>query len=95
LLWGDELTVRDRLSGVAGLRCVTRRVTFEFPFPPAETVRLFREYYGPIVRAFAASEPERQRLLERDLITLWRDHNLADERTTRVESEYLEVIATR
>lgn len=95
LLWGDEPTVRDRLTGVAAVRFVRRRLTFEYPCSPAETVRMFRDFYGPTVRAFGALDLDRQRLLERDLVALWRDQNLAGDGTTRVESEYLEVIAIR
>jgi hypothetical protein len=68
---------------------------FEYPCSPAETVRLFREWYGPTVRAFASLDEERRLLLEHDLITHWADHNHAAGDVTRVESEYLEVIAIR
>ena len=95
LAWGDEAIVRERLENAASVRCVRRRITFEYPFSPAETVRLFREYYGPTVRAFGALDADRQRLMEQDLVALWQQHNLASDGTTRVESEYLEVMVIR
>ena len=95
LLWGDETVVRDRLAGAATIECVRRRIAFDFPCPPGETVRLFRDWYGPTVRAFGALDAARANLLERDLIALWTDHNHASGGETRVESEYLEVIAVR
>jgi hypothetical protein len=58
-------------------------------------VELFRTWYGPTVRAFAALGEEQQRELFADLVALWTDHNLGAPDTTRVESEYLEVVATR
>ena len=31
-----------------------RHYTFTYPFPPAEVVEFFRQYYGPTNRAFAS-----------------------------------------
>jgi SAM-dependent methyltransferase len=95
LQWGDEAVVGERLAGVERVDCVRRRIMFEYPCSPAETVALFRDWYGPTVRAFAALDAERRELLERDLIALWSDHNHGDGAVTCVESEYLEVIAIR
>jgi 2-polyprenyl-3-methyl-5-hydroxy-6-metoxy-1,4-benzoquinol methylase len=95
LQWGDEDVVTQRLAGVESISCVRRRITFEFPCSPADTVGLFRDWYGPTVRAFAALDGPRAEALERELVTLWTDHNHAGRAATRVESEYLEVIAAR
>ena len=66
-----------------------------FPFEPERTVELFRDWYGPTVRAFAALDEGRQRAYFQDLVRLWTEHNTAGPNETRVESEYLEVVATR
>jgi hypothetical protein len=95
LQWGDEEVVAERLAGVERVEFVRRRITFDYPCSSAETVRLFRDWYGPTVRAFAALDEEGRRNLERDLVTLWSEHNHAGDGATRVESEYLEVIAIR
>jgi SAM-dependent methyltransferase len=95
LQWGDEAVVRERLGRASRIECVRRRIMFEYPCSPAETVRLFREWYGPTVRAFASLDEERRLLLEHDLIAHWADHNHAAGDVTRVESEYLEVLAIR
>jgi len=95
LLWSDEGVVAERLAGAERIECVRRRITFDYPCSPRETVRLFREWYGPTVRAFAALDERGRTLLERDLVSLWSEHNHASENETRVESEYLEVIAIR
>lgn len=58
-------------------------------------VEFFRTYYGPTNRAFANLEEARQGLLRNDLEDLWSRNNQATGDATRVESEYLEVIATR
>ncbi|MEP6766037.1 MAG: class I SAM-dependent methyltransferase [Gemmatimonadaceae bacterium] len=95
LQWGDEKIVRERLADVQKINCIPRRITFNYPFSAAETVRLFRDWYGPTVHAFAALDEQGRESLERDLTTLWIDNNLAQDGLTRVESEYLEVIAIR
>jgi hypothetical protein len=95
LQWGDEAIVQERLASAQRIDCVRRRITFEYPCTPSETVGLFKRWYGPTVRAFAALDYERGVMLEHDLVALWADHNCASGGTTRVESEYLEVIAVR
>jgi len=96
VLWGDEETVRGRFrEGIAELHLTRRPITFHFPFSPVEVVEHFRQFYGPTEFAFAALDREGQAALRRDLEQLWSEHNRADNGTTVVESEYLEVIAVR
>jgi len=96
LLWGDPEVVRQRLGAAVGeLRAERRHMVLAFPVSPEETVRLFRTWYGPTVRAFAALAPDRQEALFDDLVRLWTEHNTAEPGATRVESEYLEVVARR
>jgi hypothetical protein len=58
-------------------------------------VEFFRSYYGPTQRAFAALDEAGQNALREDLVRLWSENNQADDGTTHVKGEYLEVIATR
>jgi SAM-dependent methyltransferase len=96
LLWGDPDAVRERLgAGVSDLRFTSRQMSFSYPHSPEATVTLFRTWYGPTVRAFAALDEAKQRSLFADLVQLWSDHNTAGPGATRVESEYVEVIAVR
>jgi ubiquinone/menaquinone biosynthesis C-methylase UbiE len=95
LLWGSDEQAQARLSPYSATLSFTRRmITFEYPFPPADVVKLFRSWYGPTVRAFATLDATKQEELRADLEALWSEHNRADDGTTRVQSEYLEVIAT-
>ena len=97
MLWGDEATVRERLrSGVKDLK-LTRRTypVWNYPFGVPEVVEFFRENYGPTRRAFAALEPEAQQALRKDLEEVFSAYNRATDGTTSLESEYLEVVATR
>jgi ubiquinone/menaquinone biosynthesis C-methylase UbiE len=95
VLWGDEATVRNRLSeGIADLKCALRVYPFDYPFSPAEVVEFFRVNYGPMWRAFAAIDATAQERLRNELIGLWSAHNKATDGTTKVDAEYLELVAT-
>jgi ubiquinone/menaquinone biosynthesis C-methylase UbiE len=94
VLWGDEAAVNERFKNeVADLKTTRRKIMFKFPFSPIETVEYFHAYYGPTQMAFKALDEEGQSGLRRDLEELWTEHNQATDGTTKVESEYLEVIA--
>lgn len=94
--WGDEETVRERLSdGISHLKLSRRLYPFRYPFPPSEVVEFFRTYYGPSHKAFAALDTEKQSALRGELAQLWSEHNTATDGTTFIESEYLEVVAIR
>ena len=96
VLWGVEETVRERLSeGISKLDTKLQKVIWVFPFSPAEIVEHFRLYYGPTQKAFGALDEEKQAALRKDLEKLWATHNQATDGTTRVEAEYLEVVASR
>lgn len=96
LLWGDETVVRERLqNSIAGIQFTRHMMTFEFPFAPAEVVEHWRQYYGPTQKAFGALDANGQEALRADLTALWEKYNRADPGATRVESEYLEIVAIR
>ena len=94
LLWGTDHAVRAQLADrVASLTLTRRQITFEYPFGPEEVVNYFRLWYGTTQRAFAALNEVNRANLRRELERLWKDNNRATDGTTRVQSEYLEVIA--
>ena len=96
VLWGDENTVRERLSqGISDLKLTRRMYNFDYPFAPADVVEFFRINYGPMTRAFASLDEKGQQELRTDLVSLWSAHNRATGDRTQVDAEYLEVIATR
>lgn len=96
VLWGDEVTVTNRLrDGIADLKCTRRVYHLDYPFPPEGVVEFFRTNYGPMSRAFTSLDAGGQQKLRNDLVALWSAHNYADGSSTKVDAEYLEVIATR
>lgn len=97
MLWGDEDTVRERLrDGIKNLRLTHRTYpVWNYPFGVPQVVEFFRENYGPVRRAFAALNTDAQKALRKDLEATFSAYNRATDGTTSLESEYLEVIATR
>ena len=96
VLWGDEAVVRERLGhGVSDLSMTRRQYSFNYPFPPADVVEFFRQYYGPTNRAFASLGKSDAEKLRADLEALWSAHNRGGDGLTVVSAEYLEVIAVK
>lgn len=96
LQWGSEDIVRERFSeGIADLQLTRRKIVFTYPFGPGEVVEHFRKYFGPTQKAFESLDEHGQAALRADLVALWEEANEATDGTTRVESEYLEVLARK
>jgi SAM-dependent methyltransferase len=96
ILWGTEDKVRERLTdGISDLKMTRRKITFTYPFPPVEVVEHFRKFFGPTQKAFESLDAAGQAALRADLEQLWTANNQATDGTTLVESEYLEVYATK
>jgi ubiquinone/menaquinone biosynthesis C-methylase UbiE len=90
-LWGkpDHL---DALFASASARAYTPR-TFAFRYESAEHfVNVFRAYYGPVHKAFAALDARGQEALEADLIALLRQSDEGGGAGLVVQGEYLEVV---
>lgn len=95
-LWGDEAEVRALLgSCISSLELTRREATFNFPFPPAEVVQFFRLYHGPTNRAFAALNRAGRLKLQTEMEELWTKHNVARGGFTKVDAEWLELVAIR
>ena len=58
-------------------------------------LEVFRTYYGPVLKAFAALDAGGQAGLARDLTELLQRSNQGGTDTLAVPSEYIEVVATR
>ena len=95
LAWGREEVVRERLQGVRSLSATRRMMRFDWPFPPADVATLFRTTYGPTLLAYARLDEAGQAALHEELVALWTAHNRATDGTTKVESEFLEIVAQR
>jgi hypothetical protein len=62
---------------------------------PEHWLAVFKTYYGPVLKTFAALAPAARSALEHDLLALIGRFNRSADGTMVVASEYLEVIVTR
>ena len=66
------------------------------PLPFAEhLLDMFRNYYGPMLKAFAALDETNQRRLADDILALIASMNRAEDGTMVVPSEYLEIVIAK
>jgi hypothetical protein len=56
---------------------------------------VFRDYYGPVHKAFAAAGPDGGQALEQDINALLDRFNTAGPASLVVPAEYLEVVITK
>lgn len=94
-LWGSEQRLHELLGdGISDIQ-VNRRI-FVFRYRSAEHwLDVFRTYYGPVLKAFAALDAAGQEVLARDLTDLLQHFNRGGDNALLVPGEYLEVVATR
>jgi ubiquinone/menaquinone biosynthesis C-methylase UbiE len=94
-LWGTRAHLEE-LFDVSNTSIETVQRTFVFRYrSPAHWLDVFKRYYGPVLKTFAALEPAAQGALQRDLLALMERFNRAGDGTIVIPSEYLEVVATR
>ena len=91
--WGTRSRLAELFGGDQSVRSEARR--FVFRYRSAEHwLRTFRDFYGPMHRAFASLDPPDAAALESDLLALARQHNTATRGSLRIASDYLEVVVT-
>ena len=95
LLWGT----RARLTEMFGPLATSIKIephNFNFRYRSAEHfLDVFKTYYGPMLKAFAALDEANQTGLKSDLLALIARMNKADDGTMVVPSEYLQVVITK
>jgi ubiquinone/menaquinone biosynthesis C-methylase UbiE len=94
-LWGVESHLRSLFGNQATSIAVTPR-HFNFRYrSAAHFIDIFRTWYGPVLKAFAALPADKAQLLEQDLTELLDRMNTAAPSSLVVPSEYLQVVITR
>ena len=94
-LWGTKARLEELFDGRASsISATSREFTFRYR-SPAHFMDVFRTYYGPINKAFAALEGERQAGFIRDLMALIESRNRSGDATLVLPSEYLEIVVER
>jgi SAM-dependent methyltransferase len=93
--WGTRAGLEALLGAEARDIRVAER-TFPFRYASASHwIEVFRTWYGPIHRAYAALQPEGQAALTRDLTALLEAHDTGRGNGLVVPATYLEAVATR
>jgi ubiquinone/menaquinone biosynthesis C-methylase UbiE len=94
-LWGTEPHV-DALFGTQAARIEYTRRNFNFRYrSAAHWVQVFRDFYGPTHKAFAALDETGKQALERDIVALLGEMNIAGAASLVVPGEYLEIVVTK
>ncbi|WP_225771220.1 class I SAM-dependent methyltransferase [Inquilinus sp. Marseille-Q2685] len=94
-LWGTRERLAELFApGAASIASAQRHFVFRYR-SPAHWLEVFRTYYGPVLKAFAALPPEGQAALEDDLVALLGRFNRSGDGTIVVPGEYLEVVVTK
>jgi ubiquinone/menaquinone biosynthesis C-methylase UbiE len=94
-LWGTRARV-DELFGphASSVEATSRHFTFRYR-SPHHWLEIFRTYYGPVLKTFAALAPSAQDALEGDLMDLIAQFDRSGDGSMVVPSEYLEIVVTR
>jgi ubiquinone/menaquinone biosynthesis C-methylase UbiE len=94
-LWGTEAHLKQLFGDRAAAIAITPRM-FNFRYrSPAHFIEVFRTWYGPVHKAFAALPAEGAAALEKDLTELMNGLNRAGPDSLVIPSEYLEIVVTR
>jgi len=93
-LWGSKAHLDMLFGRNATIAAQSKTFTFRYA-SPSHWIDIFRSYYGPVHKAFAAIDPKARMDLEMDLHVLIGDLNAAKDGTVVVPSEYLEVVVTK
>jgi SAM-dependent methyltransferase len=94
-LWGTEPHIVELFGPqAADIRCARRNFNFRYR-SSAHWIQIFRSFYGPTHKAFAALDAERQVRLDQDITALLERRNVGGPGTLIVPGEYLEVVIVK
>jgi len=93
-LWGTEVHLQKLFGN--GVRVHAERKYFNFRYRSAgHFLQIFRDYYGPTHKAFAALDAVGQSALARDVTALLEELNVGGATSLVVPAAYLEVVVTK
>lgn len=94
-LWGTEPHIVELFgSQAAKINCERRHFVFRYR-SAAHWLQVFRDFYGPMLKAFAALSDSAKPALERDITALLDSLNVGGKHALVIPSEYLEVVITK
>jgi len=93
-LWGTHAHLAELFPPTHTVEATPRHFVFRYR-SPQHWLEVFRTYYGPVVKAFAALDANGQAAFANDLLALIARFDRGREGAMIVPSEYLEVVVTR
>lgn len=93
-LWGTKGYLEGLFGPQNALQLTERSFAFRYR-SPAHFLEVFKTWYGPMLKAFAALPAPGQAALHQDLLDLIGRMNRASDGTMVVDSAYLEVVITK
>ena len=94
-LWGTRPRITEMFGPqAASITAEQRNFVFRYR-SPEHWLEIFKTYYGPLLKTFAALDPAGQVALEHDVIELIAKFNRAVDGSVVIPSEYLEIVVTR
>ena len=90
-LWGTKDHLVALFGHEATIHAEKRNFTMRYR-SDEHWIETFRNYYGPVLKAFEALDASQQRLLHADIKELIAQHNQARDGTMVVASEYLQAV---
>jgi ubiquinone/menaquinone biosynthesis C-methylase UbiE len=94
-LWGTQARLNEMFGAQASkIDAEPRAFVFRYR-SPQHWLDVFKTFYGPMLKAFAAVDANTQATLMDDLLALIKRFNRSGDKTMIVPSEYLEVVITR
>jgi len=94
-LWGSEDHLRQLFGAdAASIRATPRIFNFRYA-SPAHWIQVFRDYYGPLTKAFGALDPDGQQALEADIVAMLERFNVAGDASLVAPAEYLEAVIVK
>jgi ubiquinone/menaquinone biosynthesis C-methylase UbiE len=94
-MWGTRTRLTDMFdAGASSIKAESRIFNFRYR-SPEHFLEVFRTYYGPVLKAFAALDAAKQEELRNDLHALMVRMNKAGPGSLVIPSEYLEVVISK
>jgi len=94
-LWGTRARIAELFEPHAvSIKSSQRNFVFRYR-SPEHWLEVFKGYYGPLLKTFAALPPAGQAALRRDLMALVGQFNRSGDASLVLPSEYLEIVITR
>ena len=93
-LWGTKAHLAALFPQAADIACTSRYFNFRYR-STAHWVQIFRDFYGPTHKAFAALDATRATALEADIVALLDELNVGGPDSLVVPGEYAEVVIVK